>query len=300
MFRISLCLLVGVLVWDFASCSVKCPDGKTCSDSSTCCKSNHGYSCCLYPKAVCCSDLVHCCPSGFRCNLDTQMCDKVNEPWMRVPMVKKEAAEESSAVIPPESPGQELESNHVPEEEKSSVVFCDFDHYCPSSTTCCKHPTGTWFCCPHYPGRCCLDGFHCCPFGYDCDLTYTFCLKGDLRFPFTPKQALSSVPASLVSTLEDKPSFKETPMTALTEASGGAPEAGVIRCDSKSYCSPGTTCCKGQSTGQWNCCPYPLGQCCADGRHCCEYGYACDPSSLSCRRWYSQVPSGAQEDAKTD
>uniref|UniRef100_A0A3P9BKK2 Granulins domain-containing protein n=2 Tax=Haplochromini TaxID=319058 RepID=A0A3P9BKK2_9CICH len=46
----------------------------------------------------------------------------------------------------------------------------------------------------------------------------------------------------------------------------------VIRCDSLHYCQGGMSCCQA-SSGQWNCCPYPLGQCCADGVHCCEYGY---------------------------
>lgn len=49
----------------------------------------------------------------------------------------------------------------------------------------------------------------------------------------------------------------QKPMAALTEASNSNTEAGVIRCDSKFYCSAGTTCCKG-STGSWTCCPYPL------------------------------------------
>ncbi|XP_044026943.1 progranulin-like isoform X3 [Siniperca chuatsi] len=299
MLRITLWLLVGVLVWGFASCSITCPDGNVCSEFATCCKTKHGYSCCPYPKAVCCSDLAHCCPAGFRCDQVTQMCENENQPWMNIPMVKKEAAENPSTPVLPVYPLQELENNHVPDQKKSSVVHCDNYYTCPSGTTCCRHPTGVWFCCPYFPGRCCLDGYHCCPYGYDCDLTYTHCLRQGLRYPFTPKEALSSVPASLISISEDKSSLQETPMTALTEASGGIREAGVIRCDPKFYCSQGTTCCKGP-TGHWSCCPYPLGKCCADGQHCCEYGYTCDPTSLSCRRWYSQIPSGTQERAKTD
>ena len=39
--------------------------------------------------------------------------------------------------------------------------------------------------------------------------------------------------------------------------------------------------------------------CCADGRHCCQYGYTCDCTGLKCRKWwYSQSPSGPKEDAK--
>ncbi|XP_070702467.1 granulin 2 [Pempheris klunzingeri] len=299
MLKMTLWLLVGVLVWGFASCYNTCPDGNVCSDFSTCCKTERGYSCCPYPNAACCADLAHCCPSGFRCNLVTQMCEKKYQPWMNIPMVKKEAPEEPSTPVLPLSPLQELENNHVPDQQKSSVIHCDSYYTCPDRTTCCRHPKGAWFCCLYYPGRCCLDGYHCCPYGYDCDYTYTHCVRQGLTYPFTPKRALSSVPASLIATSEVKSILQETPMTALTEASGGIHEAGVIRCDSKFFCSQGMTCCKGPK-GQWSCCAYPLGQCCMDGQHCCQYGYSCDPTSLSCRRWYSEIPSGSQEQAKAN
>ncbi|XP_067467296.1 progranulin-like [Thunnus thynnus] len=295
MLRITVWLLVGVC--GFASCNNICPDGNICPDLSTCCMTRDGYRCCPYPKAVCCSDLEHCCPSGFRCNPVTEMCEKVNQPWMNIPMVKKEAAEKPSTLLIPVSPLQELKNNL--DQKKSSIVHCDNYHNCHGGTTCCRHPGGVWFCCPISPGKCCLDGYHCCPYGFDCDLTYTHCVRRGLRYPFTPKQALSSVPATHISTSEDKDNLQETPMAALTEANGGTLEVGVIRCDLKFYCSAGTTCCK-RAKGQWSCCPYPLGQCCADGLHCCEYGYTCDPSSMNCRQWYSQIPSGTQEDAKTD
>lgn len=283
MLKITIWLMVGVFVWGLASCSITCPDGNVCSDWSTCCKTTHGYSCCPYPNAVCCSDLSHCCPSGFSCNLASQMCEKKNEPWMNIPMVKKEAAEKPSTPVLPVSTLQELENNFVPDQQKSSVVYCDSYTYCPDGTTCCRHPTGVWFCCPYSPGRCCLDGYHCCPYGYDCDLTYTRCIRRGLRYPFISKQALSSFPASLISTSEDKNTFQERPMTPLTEASVSIPETGVIRCDSNFFCPQGRSCCKGL-TGQWNCCPYSLGQCCSDGKHCCEYGYKCDATFSSCRK----------------
>ncbi|XP_029976653.1 progranulin-like [Salarias fasciatus] len=296
MLKITFGLLVGVLAWGAAFSNVVCPDGNVCSDSSTCCKTTQGYGCCPYVKAVCCSDLRHCCPSGFRCNLVTQMCQKKDQPWLNIPMVKKEAAEEPDTVDLSLTPFQEIKDSPVPERQDASV-FCDSYYKCPDGTTCCRHPKGAWFCCPYSPGRCCLDGYHCCPYGYDCDFSYQHCVRENLWYPFTPKQAPSSVPASLISTSEDQSS--KTPMTALTEALSNGPEGGVIRCDSKFYCSPGHTCCRGTS-GQWNCCPFPLGQCCSDGRHCCEYGYACDPSASSCRKWFSQIPSAEQQQAKAD
>nr|XP_040045065.1 progranulin-like [Gasterosteus aculeatus aculeatus] len=288
--------LLGVFVC--ASCAVTCPDGTTCSNLNTCCMTKRGYSCCHYPNAVCCSDLAHCCPSGFRCNTSTQMCER--KPWtMITPMVKKQAAEKSDTLVLPVSPLREPVKNQVADPKTSSVVHCDNYYTCPDATTCCRHPAGTWFCCPYSPGRCCLDGFHCCPYGYDCDLTYTHCVRRGLRYPFSPNKSVPSVPASLILPSEEKSRLQETPMTALTEANGVVAVDGVIRCDSSFYCAAGTTCCKAP-TGRWNCCPYPLGQCCADGRHCCQYGYACDSTSLSCKSGYSQIPSGAQEAAKTD
>ncbi|XP_059205675.1 granulin 2 [Centropristis striata] len=297
MMKFTLWLTVGVFVWGLTSCSITCPDGNMCSDFATCCMTRHGYSCCPYPKAVCCADLAHCCPSGYRCNALTQMCEK--ELWMKIPMVKKEPAQEPLTPVLPVSPPQELENNNVPDQIRSTVVHCDNYWSCPDGTTCCRHPAGGWYCCPYNLGRCCLDGYHCCPYGFDCDFTYTRCVRRGLIYPFTPKQNMPSVPASHISSTEDKSSLQETPMTALTEASSNINEVGVIRCDDKFFCSAGTTCCKG-STGSWNCCPYPLGQCCTDGKHCCQYGYNCGPSALSCRRWYTQIPSGAQEHAKTD
>ena len=50
--------------------TITCDDGTThCSDSSTCCRDPYGgYGCCPSPGAQCCSDLVHCCPSGESCD----------------------------------------------------------------------------------------------------------------------------------------------------------------------------------------------------------------------------------------
>ncbi|XP_008329533.1 granulins-like [Cynoglossus semilaevis] len=294
MMTMTLWLLLGVLVWDMASCSINCPDGTVCTDDQTCCLTDQGYSCCPYPNAVCCADEAHCCPSGYRCNLVTMMCEKQGQPWMTRPMMKKEEPEEKpSSLVPLE----EIQNNHLPEPERSSVVHCDNIYVCLDGNTCCRHPTGVWFCCPYSPGRCCLDGYHCCPYGYDCDLTYTRCVRQILSYPFFNQPALSSVPASRISPPEDDAKPRETPMRALTEASFNAADSGVIRCDSKFYCGAKTSCCK-DLTGQWSCCPYQLGQCCSDGQHCCEYSYTCDSTSMTCKGFYSQVPSGSRQKAK--
>ncbi|XP_075899999.1 progranulin-like [Nelusetta ayraudi] len=402
MLRETLCLL---LLGGLAS-SITCPDGKFCPDVNSCCRTKQGYNCCPYPRAVCCSDLAHCCPEGYTCNLATMMCEKVGQPWRRIPMVRREEAaaplqplapsvelqnsleeskssvvycdnvhycpdgttccrhpkgpwfccpipsarcctdgihccprgydcdltykhcvrqglrypfldkqalssfpalsspaekkiseeepldsipmvltEEAAAPLQPLAPSVELQNSL--EESKSSVVYCDHVYYCPDGTTCCRHPKGPWFCCPIPSARCCTDGIHCCPYGYDCDLTYTHCVRQGLRYPFPERQALSSFPA-LSSPAEEKTSLEEKPLVALTEAVDATEEAAVIRCDSKFYCPAGKSCCRG-ARGQWSCCPYKLGKCCADGMHCCEYGYTCSPTSTSCTKQSAQI-----------
>lgn len=277
----ALCLL---LLGGLASCSVKCPDGNVCSDSSSCCRTRQGYSCCPYPRAACCSDLAHCCPEGYTCNLATMFCEKAGQPWRSIPMAPREAAEdEVAASLQPLAPSVELKNSL--EESRSSVVYCDHVYTCPDRTTCCRHPRGAWFCCPYFPGRCCADGFHCCPYGYDCDLTYTHCVRQSLRYPFPQRQALSSFPA-LSSPPEEETSPEERPAAAMDVATG--PEGAVIRCDSKFYCPAGKSCCRG-TRGQWSCCPFKLGQCCADGSHCCDYGYNCNPTSTSCTKQLAQT-----------
>ncbi|XP_037549374.1 progranulin-like [Nematolebias whitei] len=284
MLRIPLWLHVGACVWGVVF-SIKCPDGSTCSDLATCCQTEKGYECCPYPNAVCCSDLTNCCPPGFTCNLMLQLCVKQNQPWMNVPMVKKEAAEAPSTPDLPVSTFQGLKSPDL-SDHKATIVHCDSYYYCYDGTTCCRHPKGGWFCCPYSPGRCCLDGYHCCPYGFDCDYTYTHCIREGLTYPFSPRRALTSVPAARISTAEDRSSTWETPLTALTEASSSSFnhfEHGVIRCDDNFFCPTGQSCCKGLM-GQWNCCPHQLGMCCADGQHCCSYGFKCDSSSSKCTK----------------
>ncbi|KAM7371567.1 hypothetical protein PAMP_008790 [Pampus punctatissimus] len=47
---------------------VKCDDQSSCPDGNTCCRtSDTTWGCCPYPDAMCCSDMLHCCPTGFTC-----------------------------------------------------------------------------------------------------------------------------------------------------------------------------------------------------------------------------------------
>jgi len=52
-----------------------CPDSTYCPGDETCCPMGGGhYGCCPFAHAVCCSDLVHCCPSGKICNVSAGTC----------------------------------------------------------------------------------------------------------------------------------------------------------------------------------------------------------------------------------
>ncbi|XP_019745272.1 granulins-like [Hippocampus comes] len=189
MLRLSVWLALGA----FVSCNIPCPDETVCSDHTTCCQTEQGYSCCGYPNAVCCPDLSHCCPQGFRCDLVSKQCEKVTASWMDSPFLLKKAAGG-----PPVIPLQSLSYSNI---------------------------------------------------------------------------------------------IEKTHVPIVVDASGSEHEFGVIRCSSKFFCPQGTSCCKGLSSESWNCCPYPLGQCCADGLHCCEYGYTCNIHPLACSRRTFMSPS---------
>merc|ERR1719206_601253 len=56
--------------------TVICPDQESyCPDGSTCCMlPGGGYGCCPMPRAVCCSDHLHCCPHDSTCDLEHSTC----------------------------------------------------------------------------------------------------------------------------------------------------------------------------------------------------------------------------------
>ncbi|KTF87801.1 hypothetical protein cypCar_00006963 [Cyprinus carpio] len=47
---------------------IQCGGGHSCKDSETCCPTSQTtWGCCPSPKAVCCDDMKHCCPAGYKC-----------------------------------------------------------------------------------------------------------------------------------------------------------------------------------------------------------------------------------------
>jgi hypothetical protein len=70
---------------------------------------------------VCCSDGVHCCPSGTTCDVSSGKC---NQAGTQIDWFVKQPAKEVGN------------------------VHCDSTHECPSGNTCCKLSSGQWGCCP--------------------------------------------------------------------------------------------------------------------------------------------------------
>lgn len=222
----------------------KCDKQTMCPGGTTCCKNYSGqWACCPLPQAVCCNDHEHCCPKGYKCNVAEQTCDKPGA--LSLPWLQKTPAlqREPSRAVSGSSP--------------SARNMCDAQTSCPKDTTCCfMDRTHKWGCCPLPQAVCCKDGNHCCPGGHTCELHRSSCSKGpSVAIPWFTK--LSS----------------QTELSAVTD----------VKCDDKSSCASGTTCCQLQ-TGEWGCCPLVKAVCCADQEHCCPQGYSCKMQTGTCEK----------------
>ncbi len=132
---------------------VVCNDGKTrCPDKNTCCPlPTNGYGCCPSPEAVCCEDMVHCCPHGHTCKADS--CD--NSDGVSVPMLTKLPA--------------------VPHMDSANLCPDDMTE-CLKNETCCPVSDDKWGCCPTTDAVCCSNGSFCCPHKTTCDVENKTCI----------------------------------------------------------------------------------------------------------------------------
>ncbi|XP_023269731.1 granulins-like [Seriola lalandi dorsalis] len=291
---------------------IPCNDTVGCADETTCCKTKDGgWACCPLPEAVCCDDLVHCCPKGKKCNMAAQTCedDTCSVPWVKkMPTIPKQGAQ-------------------------SKDVICDSTTSCEDGTTCCKTKEGGWACCPFPEAVCCEDFLHCCPKGKTCNLAAQTCdghassMPWVEKVPAIPKQGVQSkdVICDSTTSCEDGttccktkeggwaccplpeavccedfihccPKGKTCNLAAQTcdgdtssmpwvEKVPAIPKQGVqvgdVACDSTASCPDGTTCCKNKE-GLWACCPLPEAVCCDDHETCCPHGTTCDLTTGSC------------------
>lgn len=233
---------------------VQCDEQTSCPGGTTCCKRSSGeWSCCPLPQAVCCDDHEHCCPAGYLCDLAEQTCDKpggVRLPWLRKIPALLQLHQQQRQKNEPDRAGSVL-----PSRDRN---MCDAHTSCPRDTTCCfMDQSHRWGCCPLPKAVCCDDGNHCCPAGHTCQPHRSSCSKGPQVVPWFSK------------------------LSALTEP--GAMTVTDVKCDDKSSCASGTTCCK-LSTGEWGCCPLVKAVCCADQEHCCPQGYTCNMQTGTCEK----------------
>ncbi len=93
-----------------------------CSIDTTCCKLSSGvYGCCPLPDAICCSDGLHCCPNGTKCNDKEGTCDEDNNQLIAISV-------------------------------KSNQLCPDKNETCYKDETCCKEKSGVYGCCPYKSG----------------------------------------------------------------------------------------------------------------------------------------------------
>ncbi|GFS07040.1 granulins-like [Elysia marginata] len=226
---------------------IMCPDQSTCPSESTCCEDEEGhYECCPLPEAVCCSDKLHCCPTGFICDVSAGKCNM------------------SSVVI----------SWFTKQPSKSAPVLrdttCPDQSTCPSGQTCCEDQQGGYACCPLPQAVCCSDKLHCCPEGYTCDVSAG-------RLHCCPSGYTCDVSAGRCN--------KGNEFVALFTKQPAIPALAVndVVCPDQSSCPSGSTCCETEEGG-YGCCPLLNAVCCSDKVHCCPEGYTCDVSQGTCNK----------------
>jgi len=144
-----------------------CPDKESrCPSTSTCCQtSSHGYGCCPYVNATCCSDHSHCCPSHLKCDVEKSRC--VSESSIPAPLS-----------LPMDSWNEIGETTVLStvEVDVKKKICPDGVQRCPDTYTCCALKNNVGYgCCPEKDGVCCADGVHCCPKGSSCNLASGRC-----------------------------------------------------------------------------------------------------------------------------
>ncbi|XP_069111438.1 LOW QUALITY PROTEIN: extracellular matrix protein A-like [Argopecten irradians] len=233
--------------------SVMCPGGKSeCPDNNTCCKLSNGrYGCCPYPDAICCSDMRHCCPSGYTCDLVGGHCKKGH---LSIPLSSKlSASKHIKDVNKVKGSSWLVEGSMI---DGPLEICSGGEQACRSGYSCCSNANGTYSCCGYSPAHCCADKEHCCPANYKC-LSDGRCEdKNGLTLPRSLKIETTSIKVKA-----------------------------NVTCRDKSQCTVGNTCCL-KGTNDYGCCPLPNAVCCSDKKHCCPYGYACGPTVGYCKKGY--------------
>ncbi|XP_058862565.1 uncharacterized protein LOC117433375 [Acipenser ruthenus] len=211
----------------------KCDNQTSCPDGTTCCKLSTGdWACCPLIRAMCCDDHEHCCPKGYKCDVEQQTCVKqgLSIPW-----------------VPKKPPMKKLLSAAGAHADKN---MCN-EHTCPKEMTCCEMRTEKWGCCSVPNGVCCNDQEHCCPQGYQCNMQTSTCERQSLVFPWVFQKApfYSLSAASPDSRGNDKCddqhncSDQQTCCKTAAGTWGCCPYSQGVCCDDLQHCCPNHYTC---------------------------------------------------------
>ncbi|XP_048373527.1 progranulin [Sphaerodactylus townsendi] len=196
---------------------VRCDDKMQCSDGQTCCRTKAGgWACCPLPQAICCSDHLHCCPSGHTCDVQNGTCVPRSAPALRLPMTAARA----------------------------NLVKCSERKYCLDGQTCCPSISVHFFCCNFSQGVCCEDRQHCCAPGYTCNLKAQRCDPPPLFAAEGVQLSASLNPSGAVTSSRDVPCdaqhYCHDGQTCCLTSSGGW---ACCPYDKGSCCSDRRHCC---------------------------------------------------------
>ncbi|XP_078251143.1 progranulin-like [Rhinoraja longicauda] len=303
-----LCLAAGL------ASAITCPDGNVCDDGDTCCKHSDGtYGCCPLPNAVCCSDMIHCCPENTTCDTKHSACISVTT----VPWVEKVPAISTGTTL-----WEEVETTPFVQAGTTNAVtenVCLDNTDCPPEYTCMLTSKGVYGCCPLTDATICKDWEHCCPKGYKCDLVKARCRRTgvDEELPLVSGvENLRTAESELCGNMSCSEGY-----TCCTSTDFGwgccpmkdavccgdrccpkgfqcdkarktciKPIVSNVQCNDTVFCPGKETCCL-MFSGDYRCCPMPKAVCCKDDEHCCPNGYTCDLAAKSCEKQSSLVPA---------
>ncbi|XP_069770045.1 granulin 1 isoform X2 [Narcine bancroftii] len=301
-------LITILLLPHLSSATLRCPDGRSCPDKSTCCKLQDGnYGCCLVEEVgfsiltqsrrpvkksetlggsvssnnlnVIC-DYTSFCPDGFIC------CRKYFGLWSCCPYPQtvccyfgeKCCYPHHMKNFGPSYAAQKYPSNSV-EPKTLQVKEIQISSigpsviYCDSVNFC---PVGNT-CCRLQNGN-----WGCCPH------PEAECCKDDAHCcPRGTKCDIQSSKCHMDSF--SIPWVSKKPALTVSEAQLNCnnSDCPVVQCDDTHVCKAGSTCCK-MYNKQWGCCPFPKAHCCWDKKHCCPKYHICDNIYHICRKW---IPS---------
>nr|ABV91207.1 granulin precursor isoform B [Hirudo medicinalis] len=150
---------------------VFCGDNSSCPDETTCCHQLDGhFTCCQFKNAVCCKDLTHCCPQGYKCDLKSQSCTTGSPE------------DESKAKVSWDFHARTMANRGSV--RGGAVIECrrtsgDPTHSCPDGHECCFGSSDEEPVCCRNDGSVCCNGL-CCPPGHQCNAEKGACLRAEV------------------------------------------------------------------------------------------------------------------------